>query len=120
MVKMNPTRSAGDLIAWLLLAVFMIFSTPTPSIESSPGESAASGLRGTEFHTHVQSRTPDPTAAKPRPGAPLLVLLFALIVRMSRLPYRLSAHHRAHIASVHVLLRRRLLRPLQFTSTYVS
>ncbi|MFD2330703.1 hypothetical protein ACFSR7_15735 [Cohnella sp. GCM10020058] len=120
MTKLNPTRSAGDLIAWLLLAVFMIFSTPTPTLESTAGESAASSLRGTEFHTHVQSRTPDPASGKPRPGAPLLFLLFALIVLKPRLPYRLPTHHHAHIASVHVLLRRRLLRPLQFSSTYVS
>ncbi|WP_217596505.1 hypothetical protein [Cohnella sp. GbtcB17] len=120
MIKMNPTRSAGDLIAWLLLAVFMIFSTPTPTLESTVGESAAASLRGTEFHTHVQSRTPDSAAPKPRPRTPLLFLLYALILRLSRLPYRLPTHHRAHIASVHVLLRRLLLRPLQFSSTYVS
>lgn len=122
MIKLERENTVLRLASWLLFAMFMVFSTPTPMVESA-GESAASGLRGTEFHTHVQSRSPDVTASKARLRAPrrrFWFLLAALIFPVPALPFRIPAYHRARMASVLVMLRKLLLNPVPFSSTLFS
>ncbi len=104
----------------LLFVMFLVFSTPTPFVESSASESSSVALRGMEFHTHTMSREPASGALKGTLAAlSLLLLSFAAALPAPRASNPLRPIRDEHRFAFH-RIRKQMLQPLKYTSTYVS
>lgn len=104
----------------LLFALFLVFSTPTPmNATEAAGNPTQATIHGAEFHTHIKSRTPSHFVSKTMP-LQLLALLCVLLAIPAGLPFTVPPLLLAYLSSISLFLRQRMLRPLKFTSTYVS
>lgn len=118
---MTRTIKTNRRIGLLLFLLFAVFSTPTPMADAAAGETVPhSSVRGAEFHTSIQSRTPPKMSTFSVIAVFAAVLPFVVPILPPKLPFRLPSPRDTLSGSIFLLLRRIRLFPLKFTSTYVS
>ncbi|TBL81089.1 hypothetical protein [Paenibacillus thalictri] len=113
--------SLNRLFSLILIAVFMLFATPTPSLEGNANESArTAATQGIEYFTNKATVRKMTSASE---GLRFAALLAALSTVLRSLTYRLRRmlpesrlSFRPHIAR---RLARMLLTPARFSSLYV-
>ncbi|TDF98635.1 hypothetical protein [Paenibacillus piri] len=109
-------RSSNRWFSVIMIAVFMLFATPTPSLEINPNESVRGSSQGFEYSTNMAARKNASVLDSKR------FTVFALFVISGFMLNALRARSEARVSfrpQIARRLTRLLLSPIRYTSIYV-
>ncbi|NOU95794.1 hypothetical protein GC093_21580 [Paenibacillus sp. LMG 31456] len=112
-------RSSNRLFSIIMIAVFMLFTTPTPSLEIHAGETVrTSSSQGIEYNTNLVVRKNTVSESK-RFASYVPALLFVLCVVLHLSLRALPTTRASFRPQIARRLTRMLLLPIKFTSLNV-
>ena len=121
MSMLSRDNSSKHWFSLILIAVFMLFATPTPIPEGGASESARTSVsQGMEYFTNQATvRKQSSVSEGMRFAAFLTALSLAMRSLLKAAPRMLPETHLSFHPRIARLLTRMLLTPIKFTSLYV-